>query len=222
MRYFGGLGAGKGWWKILFLVEPDILREVISATGAALVVKNRRVPADYQSTAIDDYIASYQRYVNAMLCSQEAASDAEGDVDIGLVPSVERVSYVSCPDARYKGIDVDEPVVGLSCETICYNHYRGQICTNILPGFHFGMKMAFPRVISLARDKHEILYDTTTCPSFSIFQRMKADIQKITSPCKIRSPAREHRTQIRITEGMCQQMRKHPGLKAAQLEIVCP
>ena len=38
MSYFGGLGAGKGWWKFLFLVDADVLRDVLIASKSVLVI----------------------------------------------------------------------------------------------------------------------------------------------------------------------------------------
>lgn len=38
MGYAGGLGSGKGWLKFLFLVGPELLREVLIATKPILVV----------------------------------------------------------------------------------------------------------------------------------------------------------------------------------------
>jgi len=85
---------------------------------------------------------------------------------------------------------------------------------------YFGAELSYPRFVSLDRDDHEILYDTTEFASYAIFQDIKSRIQKVTRPCKMRSVAREHRTPLRITEGMREKMRIHPGLRAASLDIV--
>jgi hypothetical protein len=217
MAYFGGR---KGWLKYLFLVETNVLRDVLTAVRPILVVINGRVPANYHSTSMSEYLDAYASYLDATLKSPDAASRASGATYIGLAASLDKFSPTPCPDANYKLMNPEEPVVTLTPETLYYDPIRGQLCTNTFSKLFFGMETSFPRVISLDRDKHEILYDTAEFPTFRIFQEMKARLQKVTRPCKIRSPSREHRTPIRITEVMREQMRNHPGLKEANLELV--
>jgi hypothetical protein len=220
MAYFGGLGAGKGWLKFLFLVDPTVLREVLIATKPVLVVTNARVPAEYVATPVDEYIAAYTRYLDAMLESTESAQKAAMATYMGLAASLDRFSPMSCPDARYKLMHTDEPVVTLRPLNLHFDSRRGQLCTNVMSNLYFGVELSFPRVISLDRDKHEVLYETERFPTHGIFEGVKSGIQKVTKPCKIRSPSREHRTPIRISEGMGERMKRHPGLLAAGLELV--
>jgi hypothetical protein len=220
MAYFGGLGAGKGWLKFLFLVEPDILRDVLAAVQPVLVVTNRQVPVDYQSTPMTEYLDVYTCYLDAMLESSEAAAQASGAIYIGLAASLDHFSPDPCRDAHCKRMNCEVPVVSLSPETLHYDARRGQLCLNVMSKLFFGVELSYPRVISLDRDKHEILYDTARYPTATIFHAVMSRIQKVTRPCKIRSLSREHRTPIRITETMRKRMRKHPGLKEANLEIL--
>jgi hypothetical protein len=219
MAYFGGLGAGKGWLTFLFLVETEVLRDVLAAVNPVLVVTNGRVPADYQSTSMTEYLEAYARYLNAMLESPEAASRASTAIYVGLAASLDKFSSQLCPDTKYKLMDTQEPVVNLGPETLHYDARRGQLCTNVMSKLYFGAELSFPRVISLDRDRHEVLHDTTEFPTFGIFLSMKSRLQRVTRPCRIRSPSREHRTPIRITDEMRQRMKQHPGLKEANLQI---
>lgn len=220
MGYFGGLGAGKGWLKFLFVVEPEVLRDALTITKAVLVVTNSRVPAEYESTPLDEYAETYTRYLEATLESGEAAQKAAMATHMGLAASLNRFSPKPCPDSRYRVMNSDEPVVNLSPLTLHFDAQRGQLCTNVMSNIYFGVEMSFPRVISLGRDKHEILYETRRFPTYDIFKSAKSHIQKLTKPCKIRSPSRLHRTKIRITEAMHERMKCHPGLKAVGLELV--
>ncbi len=213
MSYFGGIGAGKGWLTFLFLVEPEILRDV-------LVVNSSRVPVEYESTPMTGLLEAYARYLDAMLESSDAAERASMEIRIGLAASVDKFSPRLCPDKNYKVMNTEEPVVNFGPTTLYYDTWRGQLCTNVMSKLYFGAELTFSRVISLDRDKHEFLYDTAELPTFGIFQSVKSQLQKVTRPCKIRSPSREHRTSIRITDGMRERMRNHPGLKEAKLEIV--
>jgi hypothetical protein len=220
MGYFGGLGAGKGWLKFLFVVDPDVLRDVLIATKPVLVITNSRVPAEYEATSLSEYTAAYTRYLEAMLESTEAAQKAAMATYIGLAASLDRFSPTPCPDTRYKLMNCDEPVVNLGPLTLYFDARRGQLCTNVMSNLYFAVELSFPRVISFDRDNHEVLYDTRRFPTYGIFDGVKSRIQKVTKPCKIRSPSREHRTPIRITEAMHERMKRHPGLIAAGLELV--
>lgn len=220
MGYFGGLGAGKGWLKFLFLVDREVLHEVLIATKPVLVITNSRVPAEYESTRLDEYMTVYSRYLEAMVKSAEAAENAAMGTRIGLAASLDRFSSTPCPDSRYKLMNCDEPVVTLSPLTLYFDARRGQLYTNVMSNLYFGVELSFPRVISLDRDKHEVLYETRQFPTYGIFEDAKSRIQKVTKPCKIRSPSREHRTPIRITEAMHERVKRHPGLIAAGLEVV--
>jgi len=220
MGYFGGLGAGNGWLKFLFLVDPDLLREVLIATKPVLVITNSRVPTDYKATPLNEYLAAYSRYLEATLESAEAAQKAAMATYMGLAASLDRFSPTPCPDSRYKLMNCDEPVVNLSPLTLHFDARRGQLCTNVMSNLYFGVELSFPRVISLDRDKHEVLYETRQFPTHGIFEGVKSRIQKATKPCKIQSPSREHRTPIRITESIHERMKRHPGLITAGLELM--
>jgi hypothetical protein len=115
-------------------------------------------------------------------------------------------------------MDSQEPVVNLRPEILHYD--RKQLCMNVISNLYFGAELSFPRVISLDRDKHEVFYDTADYRTYGIYHDIKSRIEKVTVPCKIRSPSREHRTPIRITQEMQERMQRHPGLKAADLEIL--
>ena len=213
---------GKGWLRLLFVVEPDILRGVLIATKPVLLIMNGRVPAEYESTPLDDYVAGYSRYLGAMLESPEAAHEAASGIYIGLAASLARFWTTPCAGGRYKLMKCDEPVVSLTPFMLHFNERRGQLFTNVFSHrySYFGVEMSFRRVVSLDRDEHALLYETNQFPTYGIFEGVKSRIQKVTKPCKIRSPSREHRTPIRITEAMNERMRRHLGLKAAGLELV--
>jgi hypothetical protein len=160
MGYFGGLGAGKGWLKFLFLVEARVLQEVLIAAKPVLVITNSRVSADYIQTPLVDYIDAYSKYLEAMLESPEAAHRASMKICVGLAASCDQFSPKLCPDNRYKLMNPQEPVVSLSPGRLYHDETRGQLCTNVMSEVFFCMELSFPKVISLDRDKHEVLYQT--------------------------------------------------------------
>ena len=60
--------------------------------------------------------------------------------------------------------------------------------------------------MSFPRDDHETLYDTSEYDTFKLFESMKTEFKTLTLSCKIRSPSRDHRTTVRITQPMREKM----------------
>lgn len=220
MGYFSGIGAGKGWLKLQFVTEPEVLRDIFVATKAVLVITNGRVPTKYLSTPLSKYVEAYGAYLKAILETAEVHWSVSGAADMGLTTSLDHFEPEACPDKRFKLMNPQEPVINLRPSTLYYDTHRHQLCTNVMSKLYFGMELSYPRVCSLSRDKHEFLYETTELANHALFQDMKSRIQKITRPCVIKSLTREHRTQIRITDKMREAMSNHRGLKASGLSII--
>lgn len=220
MGYFGGLGASKGWLKFLFVVEPEILRDVLIETNAVLVIMNSSVPADYEATPLNEYVDAYSRYLKAMLESEDVAHEATRGIYMGLAASLNQFTPTPYKDTRIKRMECDEPVVNVRPLALYFDAQRGKLCTNVLSNLYFGVELSYPRAFSLARDKHEILYEAEQLPTHGIFEGVKSRVWKQTRPCRIRSSSREHRTPIRITEAMRESMQHHLGLTAAGLQVV--
>lgn len=220
MAYFSGLGAGKGWLKFQFLVEPAILRDILAATKSVSVITNRRVPRDYRSTPLNEYVEAYSAYLEAMHKPSEMHWSLSDAVYSGLTISLNHFVPKACPDNRFKLMNPQVPVVNLGPLSLYYDTRRGQLCTNVMSKLYFGMELSYPNVISLDRDGHEYLYETAELPNHALFQDLKTRIKKVTRPCKVKSSAKEHRTSIRITEGMRELMRDHPGLRAENLSVL--
>jgi hypothetical protein len=220
MSYFGGLGAGKGWLKFQFVVEPQVLRDAVVAVDPVFVKTNCRVPADYTCTPLEEYIANYERYVDAMIETPDAASQQSSLIYVSLGASLRKFGSRPCDDANFKVMNPEDPVVNAGPAMLAYNHVRKQLRSDILSNLCFGVELSYPRFVSLEREEYRILHDTAGFQGRAIFDALKSQIQKVTRPCTIRSPAREHRTQIRITDQMRALMRRHPGLKAAGLGVI--
>jgi hypothetical protein len=212
--------AGKGWWRFPFLVEPEILHQVLKSTRAVLVDTSSRVAVAYESTSLNDYVKGYSEYLDGTLKSADFDQRSSLQIYMGLAASLDQFRPETCPDSRYKLMETDEPVVNLSPLMLYYDDQRGQLRTNVMSSVYFGIELTFPRLISLDREEHEVLHPTLESPNYTVFEEISAKIRKQTHSCRIRSACREHKTQIRITNEMEHRMTRHPGLNGMHLVLV--
>jgi hypothetical protein len=219
MGIFGGLGAGKGWHKLQFLITPDELEHLLVARSLHMMITNRRVPLSYRESEIEEYCSAYRVYVEAMRGARPLNYEVTGPMYVSLAHSLDIINE-RVIDGEYKSMEPEEPTVYLSPFEVHF--YRGTVSTSIggSDQFSFGLEMTYPKVVSFDREGYEYLHDTSTYPAFALFADLKAAIQTLTSPCRIQSPEKVHRTRIRISPSMREAMASHPGLAAQGLRVV--
>ncbi|MDB5337396.1 MAG: hypothetical protein JWN70_3015 [Planctomycetaceae bacterium] len=208
-----------GFLTFNFVIEPEELRQVLSTVGPVLI-HNGRVPIAYASTSLTEYIDAYAQYIDAMLETTEVPWRKVANTHIYIGASLDHFTWETCPDASYKVWRTDIPVASLGPQELYYDATRGQLRTDTGSTLSFGAKFVFPKVISLDGDRHEILHETRHFPTYDIYMQIKSLIDKLTIPCKIRSPSRDHRPPIRISKGMHSRLQNHLGLKARHLELL--
>lgn len=200
------------WLTFQFSIEPKVLGDILKAIDPTLVVINRRVPLRYQGTPIAQYLADYSRYVDAIFDSPETVEKASIETIIGLATNVDWESSSVRLDSRYKSMELDGPVVCLSPMALHFDKKTGQLCTYIRSNLYFGLQLTV---------NHDLTQNSKVqaaqLPALTLFDTFKLHVEKVTSPCLIRSKSRDHRTRIRISDHMRERMRTHPGLRAAHL-----
>lgn len=207
--------ARSQWLTFQFSIEPKLLRDILVNIDPVLVIINARVPARYQGTSKTQYIAAYTRYMDAIFESPEAADKASTATIIGMAMNVNWESSSVRLDSRYKLMELDEPAICLSPMALHFDRHSGQLCTNILSNLYFGMKMTFWQDFS-----QDSAVRAAQLPALELFNTLKLQIEKVTSPCRIRSRSRDHRTRIRISDKIRERMPSHPGLLATKLKLL--
>jgi hypothetical protein len=218
MGYYGGLGAGKGWLCTKFLVAPDELAGILRAHEPGLVITNGRVPASYVCTPLEEYLAAYTAYVDALCGEGPMPRALEMGIHMSMAASLACIAFASCPDARYKLASANEPVIDLSPVDLYYA--EGVFSTRRSGHISFAVQMAFPKVVSFSREGHEVLHETSGYPSARLYEELRAAVHAVTSPCRIESPVRVHRTDIRISASVRERVRGAPALARLGLTVV--
>jgi len=210
MSYSGGLGAGKGWYKFQFAVTPNEMSNVLRSYNLFVVKTTKRVPIDYSYTSLDEYLDSYQQYVDAMVNTVEVPWRFCSSISHSLVTSLTIFEPKVCPDPAYKLMNPIESVINLGPVPISYSNKK--LSTAVTSNISFGIEMTFPKVVSFDKDGHETLYATDCFETYKLFTELCSLITKITKPCVFRSERQQHRTKIRISHEMAICMKKHSGL----------
>jgi len=219
MGYFGGLGAGKGWQTLNFLLTPEELEQLLLARPLHLVVGNARVPATYEQTPIAEYAETYRIFVAALKGDRELDWRVTQPLYMGLTFSMNIISFRPYSEA-YKGTVAAEPLVNLSPFEVHY--YHGTVCTTMLGNhmFSLGLSLQYPKVVSFDGEQHEHLHDASLLTNFELFMWLRDRITAQTVPCKIQSPTKVHRTRMRISSEMRGQLAEHRGLLAQGLRVL--
>ncbi len=218
MGYSGGLGAGKGWHRLQFLVASVELEQLLRRS-LHLVITNRRVPRSYRESAIEEYCAAYEVYVEAMQGVRPLNWRVTGPVYVGLAHSLDIIGE-KVIDATYKLMEPGEPITQLAPFEVYFS--RGTVSTGVggSPERSLGLEMTYPKVVFFEREGYEHPRDAATYPGFALLWELKAAIHARSSPCRIQSAEKVHRTRIRLSPSMREVMASHPGLAAQGLRAL--
>ena len=217
MSYFGGLGAGKGWHTFLFALTVDELDRVLRSRDLFVVITNARVPADYSCTPLDEFLRAYEDYLAAMPTEVEIPRKLAGEIHTSLAASLAIFNPKPCPDTAYKIMNPTEPVVNLAPVPVSY--HNDKLSTATMSKVSLGIEMTFPKFVSFERDDFETLHPTEPFDNHRLFTDLRSCITGMTGPCVIRSPARRHRTRIRVTPAMREQLKNQAGLASLGLSV---
>ncbi len=184
-----------------------------------MVITNARVPLCYRESEVEEYCSAYRVYVEAMQGARPLTWSVTSPMYVSLAHSLEIVGE-GWREGEYKQMDPQEPVVHLVPFEVHF--YRGTVSTSFggSPEFSFGLGMQYPKVVSFGPEGHEYLYDAAAYRGFALFADLRAAIRARTSPCRIQSSEKIHRTRIRISPSMREAMASHPGLAVQGLRVL--
>lgn len=201
MNYFGGLGAGKGWHTVMLLPTTALLSELLTSSGLRLFVSDKRVPANYQSTTVTEYLVGFQSYLDLVSRGEPPDWQTVGCLSIGLTHSGTAFAEEGCKDIRFKLLYPSEPVIivrpcNISCDS---NSFR--IGIGAQHETAFGLDLNYPKFFSNAQERHELLHSTDGLPNHQHWQTLTEQMKTSTRPLVVTNGAREIRTRMRISQG---------------------
>ena len=211
---------GRAGHKYYFLVTPQELSDVLAGVSVHLVIDNARVPADYLETRTSEYVRAYERYFDQLFGSAQIDREIIGSLYIGVAPDLKLFQAMPCPDARYKLLHPQEPIPNLAPFTISYEGNSLYVDATMKSAAHCGLRLAYPKVISLAREKHRVLHEAERYRGCALFQAFQEALQKVTASCAVQSSSRIHNTRLRISETAKCLITNRPAFKEVGLYIL--
>lgn len=221
MSYFGGLGAGKGWHKYHFFIDDTELQQLLSQEQVRLLTTNGRVERGYQETPASTYLEVYHAYLKHLSVDRSMDWKVTGPLDTSLTQTASEIVEEPCSDPRYKLLRPVEPVISLSPLSIVYSEQQKVLWLDCMgkDAGHLGLSMAYPRVVSYGRERHELLHETSDLANARIYQRLTSFLTSMTKPCTFDAPNKTHRTRLRISTSVRAIVESHPMLREHGLRL---
>lgn len=195
----------KFWDQISFLVEPEMLRELLEEFRPDLF-PGGFVPEDFSPQNYEPFVQEYSRALESIVDSNAsqglplARLHAHGTPYRILEARGPGQFYVECP----------APTVILRGEGIRYDLERGRLVTNCIPSLFFGLQLhcrkADASVSGPGSDQE-------------LFRAMESWIKAHTVPLTLASSEKVHRTRIRLSANMRANRYVHQGLSVLGLVI---
>ena len=219
MGYFGGLGAGKGWFSLNFLPDPELLGSLIDGPGLRFFRDGWR-PRESPWETRAGIIGSYRELLDAWtshdsLAWQQALGNRFSvacpptDVDLRPAADPEFVLVSSRTPAVWFGqaeIDVD-------ADGRCYS--------NLGKATWIGYRLTFPRVYS-SDDTDWEHTPTDGFPEFHLFGSMYRQAKASTVPLVLDHPVRRIRTPFRYSPSLFEQLEHIISTHPVGIRLVRP
>ena len=233
MRYYGGLGAGRSWVSLKFILTPDELPKIFDGLKYSFVTTNSRVEINYLETPKQDYFQAYKSFFEKLLTGQKSLSSQEYwkiemPVRESIIDDIRKISFEEIRDNRgklipYKLVEPLEPVINISTFYLFYLEKQESLSTayqneeGIL-----GLQLQYPKCITLCdeeRPDYLQTIETNSFDSYALFETLVKRIKKITQKAKIQTPSKLFRPNFWISKDAIPLINKNKYLKKNQFEV---
>jgi hypothetical protein len=220
MGYFGGYGGGRGWHKFRFLITPDEWRQILIASGVH-VVSSGRVSRDYIETGIEPYLEHYARYYAAMFGEGDLGMVARKFHGENLTATLEILELkLSAKYPEYAAVDFREPVISVSAFPLFFLGESISLSWGGHEDLSFGLELVYPKAVSFDHERYAYEYPADQFVNWPLYQSLTTAIKAITTGCKVQSPAKVHRVDVRISPAVRAVINQHPGLQKQGLVVL--
>lgn len=224
--YFGGLGAGKGWYKIPFFITDKELSDLFSKFNFHLIITNTRVDVDYIETKKEEFLKDYNKYIEVLKSQKKSDWKIESPLYISLTKDLSDIKSKLIESNNFKLLKYTEPLIDVSPLTIYYENVNKKdrlsidcdgIKENVITA---GLILHFPKVISLDNEGHRFLHKTDNSKNLELYNILVKYITEITKPCIIKSSVSKRKTRLRISKDCKKILNEHPFFKEKELIII--
>jgi len=231
MRYFGGLGAGRGWLLFHFILTPDEFPKIFEELQYSFVTTGSRVDSDYNETSKQDYFRAYKLFFETLLTGQQSLGNRkpwtiEHPVRESIIDDINKISFREITDKRgkpmpYKLVEPSEPVINITPFYLLYfpKHESLTIASDNREGI-IGLQLSYPKVVTWFNSENPEEMETNSFDTFALFETLVARIKKNTRKAKMQGPTKLFKPNFWISRDAVSFINKNKYLKNNGLEIL--
>ena len=218
MPHFAGLGAGAGWHKFLFVITPDEMRTVLTAHALTLLDQNWD-SGTLTERSMSSYLEAYEAYFQAFLVPSPDRRHSPSGIRAAVVASFLLEHQQDFQGPRLLSAPPYQPPASLGEFEIWFDGKALRTFVVADRAF-FGLELSFPKVIFDTGQPSQTPSETAGCHNHAMYGTVRKHVLSLTKPCVLQSPARTHKTRIRVSGNAKSHLASHWYLKEKSLTLL--
>jgi hypothetical protein len=205
MAAFGG--ARKGYLLESFFPTMEDMAVVLDELKPKLLITNTRVPADYKSTPIEEWLQAYGRYVRHVLSGKPVTWRLSQWLHISLSDPSVRIDSSPVEGLPYKILEPSEPLIECAPQLLFFDNGRLSLSIyNLDDSAVFGLEIQHPRIARRANAK--------------LFQAFCQLLRERSRPCVFTSGRKQLRPRLYLSTAFGPEINRHAYLRKCRLTVV--
>ena len=235
MTYFGGLGSGRGWDSISFILTPDELPMLFDGLKYSFVITNSRVASDYKETPKEDFFQAYKRFFEQILICQEPLTEKKlretgHPFHQSVIDDINKITFEEIKGPKggptpYKLVEPLEPVIDISPFHLLY--FQKAEKETLSTAYYndegtLGLQLSYPRYITWCNMENPEASETIETHSFVgkvLFETLVERIKKNAKKAKVQSPNKLFRPNFWISKDSVLAINNNSYLRKKRLKI---
>lgn len=206
MANFGG--ARKGYLLESFFPTVEDLTAILGELQPKLLVTNTRVPEDYTSTPIEEWLRAYQRYVRRAVSGKPVTWGLSQWLHISISDPSVRIDSSPVEGKPYKILEPRQPLIECAPQLLyCEDGRLSLHIYNLSDSAAFGLEIQYPRISS----RHA---------NYKLFQTLCQRLRERSRPCVFRLGKKLLRPHLFVSKGFGPEINRHSYLQKCGLSIV--
>ena len=208
MKPFGG--SRKGYLLESFFPTVEDLRAVFDELRPKLLITNTRVPRDYVSTPVEEWLRAYKRYADRVKSGKPVTWRLTTHLHISVSDPSVQVGSWPVPGKPYKVLEPRVPLVDFAPQLLYFDDGRLSLSIyNLDNAAAFGLEIQCPRFNA----KH---------PNRRLFQALCQRLRERSRPCLFLAGRKRLRPRLYISTGWGKEINRHSYLRKCKLRIEIP
>jgi hypothetical protein len=221
MKRFGG--SRKGWLVECFFPTAEDLGAVLGDLRPKLIITNTRVPMDYTSTPLDQWLRAYKRYVARVVSGQPVTWRLSSPLHISLTDPSVRIAEIPVQGQPFKLLEPRRPVIEFAPQLLYWEKGRLSLAVyNLDDAAAFGLRVSFDRVYGTEADRWETARPTARHANYALFQALCRGLRDRSRPCVFDYGRRVIRPRLFVSTGWGPEINRQAYLRQCRLKVKSP